>query len=106
MLADLTTARRRLGGAARERGSLLGAGLVIWCDTLAAPQSVDEVTADLTLLEIPHLALPVARATAAARPAPPARRRRPDRPGPAAGGGAPPGAVPAPLGRPRRTGGQ
>ncbi|MEV7783404.1 hypothetical protein [Kitasatospora sp. NPDC088351] len=59
--ADLTAARRRLGEAAREHGSLLGVGLVIWCNTLAGPESVDAVTADLTLLEVPHQEVRVAR---------------------------------------------
>ncbi|MFF1909852.1 hypothetical protein [Kitasatospora sp. NPDC058218] len=74
MPADPTSsARRRLGETAREYGSLVGAGLVIWCDTVADPESADVVTAALGLLEVPHQLVRVAR--------PPRRPGHPPRPG-------------------------
>ncbi|MCX4682723.1 hypothetical protein [Kitasatospora purpeofusca] len=62
MTVDLAAARRRLGVAGRDRGCLLGAGLVLWCDPLEDPGSVDAVVADLVLLGVP------CRTVAAARP--------------------------------------
>ncbi|MGW4694031.1 hypothetical protein ACWEO1_16750 [Kitasatospora cineracea] len=69
---DPGAARRRLAGTVREHGTLLGAGLAIWCDTPTVPDAA-MLTADLTLLQIPHRALRAVR--------PPRRPRRPPRAG-------------------------